>query len=142
MPAEIGAQPRAVLMVSGHWETDGFAVMHGARPPMIYDYSGFPPETYRISCPAPGAPDLAEDTAALIAAAGLPVRLDDARGCDHGTFAGLSRPRPVQRRRRLELSVRLTRCRCRGYGGIPPDHNKLRLCRSNPYVSRRILCIC
>lgn len=90
MPREVGDRPDAVLMVSGHWETDGFAVMHGPRPPMVYDYSGFPPETYRIVYPAPGAPALAERTAALIAEAGLPVRLDDAQGFDHGTFAPMA----------------------------------------------------
>lgn len=90
MPTEIPQPPKAILMVSGHWETDGFAVMSAARPPMVYDYYGFPEETYRIVYPAPGAPDLARRTADLIAAAGLPVRLDDRQGFDHGTFAPLA----------------------------------------------------
>ncbi|MFC3117463.1 DODA-type extradiol aromatic ring-opening family dioxygenase [Jhaorihella thermophila] len=81
----------AVLSVSGHWETDdAFAVMHAERPPMVYDYYGFPPETYEIVYPAPGAPELAEETAALIRDAGLKVRLDDEQGFDHGTFAPLA----------------------------------------------------
>lgn len=87
MPRQMGGRPRAILMVSGHWEDDSFAVMSAARPGMVYDYGGFPPETYRITYPAPGAPDLAARTADLIAAAGLPVRLDDRQGFDHGTFA-------------------------------------------------------
>jgi len=86
MPAEIGQTPRAILMISGHWETDGFAVMHAANPTMLYDYRGFPPETYQVVYPASGAPDLAEQVADMIDAAGLPVRLDDTRGFDHGTF--------------------------------------------------------
>ncbi len=91
MPGEIGTTPRAVLMVSGHWETnDLFAVMHAAQPPMVYDYYGFPPETYEIVYPAPGAPELAEETAALIEGAGFTARLDDERGFDHGTFAPLA----------------------------------------------------
>jgi aromatic ring-opening dioxygenase catalytic subunit (LigB family) len=53
---------------------------------MVYDYGGFPPETYQIKYPAPGAPDLARRTADLIAAAGLPARLDPDQGFDHGTF--------------------------------------------------------
>ncbi|MEI6099765.1 MAG: class III extradiol ring-cleavage dioxygenase, partial [Alphaproteobacteria bacterium] len=52
-----------------------------------YDYAGFPPETYKIIYPAPGAPDLAARTADLIAAAGLPTHLDASQGFDHGTFA-------------------------------------------------------
>ncbi|MFC6686542.1 DODA-type extradiol aromatic ring-opening family dioxygenase [Jhaorihella thermophila] len=90
MAREIPA-PLAVLSVSGHWETDdAFAVMHAERPPMVYDYYGFPPETYEIVYPAPGAPELAEETAALIRDAGLKVRLDDEQGFDHGTFAPLA----------------------------------------------------
>ena len=87
MQAEIGTTPRAVLMISGHWEQPDFAVMSAANPGMIYDYSGFPPETYKIVYPAPGAPDLARRTADLIAAAGLPTHLDAKQGFDHGTFA-------------------------------------------------------
>jgi aromatic ring-opening dioxygenase catalytic subunit (LigB family) len=86
MPEEIGEKPKAVLMVSGHWEAEDFAVMSAARPGMVYDYGGFPPETYRIVYPAPGAPELAQRTADLIAAAGLPTRLDARQGYDHGTF--------------------------------------------------------
>ena len=87
MPAEIGTTPKAVLMISGHWEADDFRVMSAACPGMVYDYSGFPPETYQIVYPAPGAPELAQRTADLIAAAGLPTRLDPEQGFDHGTFA-------------------------------------------------------
>lgn len=86
MPQEIGTTPRAVLMISGHWEAPEFRVMHAARPGMIYDYRNFPPETYEIVYPAPGAPEIAERAAALIAAAGLPVALDATQGFDHGTF--------------------------------------------------------
>ncbi|KUJ85424.1 dioxygenase [Ruegeria marisrubri] len=91
MPQEIGQRPSAVLMISGHWEeSDAYAVMSSAHPPMVYDYSGFPPETYQITYPAPGARELAQRTAELISAAGLPTRLDPERGFDHGTFAPMA----------------------------------------------------
>lgn len=90
MPDEIGQTPKAVLVISGHWEAGDFAVMTSAKPPMVYDYYGFPPETYEISYPAPGAPQIAQRAADLIAAAGLPVHLDPAQGFDHGTFAPLA----------------------------------------------------
>lgn len=86
MPEEIGERPKAILMISGHWEENSFAVMSAAHPGMVYDYSGFPPETYKIIYPAPGAPEFAQRTADLIVAAGLPARLDDRQGYDHGTF--------------------------------------------------------
>ncbi len=87
MPAEIGTVPKAILMVSGHWEEPDFAVMTSPAPGMVYDYGGFPPETYKIVYPAPGAPDLAARTAELLRGAGLPTHLDAKRGFDHGTFA-------------------------------------------------------
>ncbi len=89
MPAELGQTPKAVLVVSGHWEEADFAVMAAERPPMVYDYFGFPDETYRIVYPAPGAPDVASRAASLLVAAGLPARLDCARGFDHGAFVPL-----------------------------------------------------
>lgn len=87
MPAEIGETPKAILMISGHWEERDFAVMASPAPGMVYDYGGFPPFTYQIKYAAPGAPALAERTAALLRAAGLPTHLDGSRGFDHGTFA-------------------------------------------------------
>ena len=91
MPAEIGTTPAAICMVSGHWEQPDFAVMSSANPPMLYDYGGFPPETYKIVYPAPGAPELARRASDLIAAAGLPSHLDPKQGFDHGTFAQIGR---------------------------------------------------
>lgn len=86
IPSELPEPPKAVLMVSGHWEAREVRVMHGAPPPMVYDYSGFPAHTYDITYPAPDAPALAECTAGLIEAAGLPVAMDETRGYDHGSF--------------------------------------------------------
>ncbi len=86
LPSALPEPPKAVLMISGHWEAKEVRVMHAARPPMVYDYSNFPPHTYEITYPAPGAPALAEAAAGLIAAAGLPVALDETQGFDHGTF--------------------------------------------------------
>ena len=86
MPGKLPEPPKAILMVSGHWEAREVRVMHSAHPPMVYDYYGFPPETYEITYPAPGAPALAEKTAELIRSAGLSVALDDTQGYDHGAF--------------------------------------------------------
>lgn len=87
MPSELPQTPKAILMISGHWETDAFAVMTSPHPGMVYDYHGFPPETYQIKYPAPGAPEVARRAARLIEAEGLPVTLDPDYGFDHGTFA-------------------------------------------------------
>ncbi|UWP94930.1 dioxygenase [Aliiroseovarius crassostreae] len=90
MPSKLPERPKAVLMISGHWESNGFDVMSSAAPPMVYDYSGFPPETYEITYPAPGDPDLAQRTQDLIRAAGLPSALNAAQGFDHGVFAPMA----------------------------------------------------
>ena len=89
IPRQIGTAPRAVLVISGHWEEAAFTVMASARPPMVYDYYGFPAHTYEVVYGAPGAPDVALRVQQLLQAAALPVRLDAARGFDHGTFAPL-----------------------------------------------------
>ena len=89
IPRDLGRTPKAVLVISGHWEEPEFTVMTTARPPMIYDYYGFPEHTYKIQYPAPGAPETAERVRQLIAAAGIPVGVDNARGFDHGTFSPL-----------------------------------------------------
>ena len=89
IPATLPAQPRAVLMVSGHWEEETPAVMSAAHPGMVYDYTGFPEHTYRVSYPAPGSPALAGRVAELLAAARIPVRADPTRGFDHGAWTVL-----------------------------------------------------
>lgn len=90
IPGQLPEKPRAILMVSGHWEGPDFAVMASPHPPMVYDYSGFPPFTYQIKYGAPGAPELATRTADLIAGAGLPTHIDTAQGFDHGVFAPMA----------------------------------------------------
>lgn len=90
MPRQIGRAPRAVLMVTAHWEAPVFTLGAHPQPGMIYDYSGFPPQTYQVVYPAPGAPQLAHQVHELVAGAGLPVALDAQRGYDHGTFVPLA----------------------------------------------------
>ena len=88
LAATLAAQPKAMVVVSGHWEEAAFTVSTAERPGMIYDYSGFPEHTYRLSWPAPGSPELAARVVELLKAAGLPVGTAD-RGFDHGTFVPL-----------------------------------------------------
>ncbi|MDB5959189.1 MAG: dioxygenase, partial [Massilia sp.] len=89
MRRQVGERPKAVLVVTGHWEDAGFMVSSSAAPGMIYDYGGFPPHTYQIQYPAPGQPALARRVAELAGAAGQPVTEDARRGFDHGTFSML-----------------------------------------------------
>lgn len=84
---QLEARPRAVLVISGHWESDEFSVSASAAPPMVYDYYGFPDHTYQIRYSAPGAPELATRVQALLTAGGIPCGSDPTRGFDHGTFS-------------------------------------------------------
>jgi aromatic ring-opening dioxygenase catalytic subunit (LigB family) len=80
------SRPKAILVVSGHWEEPRFTVNTGEAPALFFDYYGFPEHTYRLSYPAPGEPALAGRIRDLLEAAGLPAGEDDARGFDHGVF--------------------------------------------------------
>jgi aromatic ring-opening dioxygenase catalytic subunit (LigB family) len=90
IPHQLGRKPRAVLVTSGHWESAQFALMASPNPPMVYDYSGFPPHTYQIHYDAPGDPALAQRAKGMLEAAGIAARLDPDQGFDHGTFAPLA----------------------------------------------------
>jgi len=107
-------KPRAVLMISGHWEADRPTVQSGERPGMVYDYSGFPPHTYSIRYAAPGAPEVARRVKALLEAAGIPAALDPERGYDHGTFAPLQAMYPDASVPVVQLSLK--------HGYDPEEH--------------------
>src|SRR5690606_12820206 len=80
---ELPALPEAIVLVSGHWLEIDFRLTGNARPPLIYDYYGFPPHTYELEYPAPGKPELAASLAETLSAAGLSASVDVERGYDH-----------------------------------------------------------
>lgn len=87
--AGLPERPRAILVVSGHWEAPVFTVGSAARPPLIFDYYGFPESTYRLTFDAPGSPALAARVQTLLGQAGLAAAQDPERGYDHGVFVPL-----------------------------------------------------
>ena len=86
VPEQLPQRPRAILTVSGHWETAVPTVTTSPRPPLLFDYYGFPPHTYELRYPAPGDPALAAQVRGLLAEAGIDSADDPARGFDHGVF--------------------------------------------------------
>lgn len=82
-------KPDAILVISAHWEEDKPTITSAVSPPLIYDYNGFPRESYEIKYPAPGAPALASKVLNLLKNAGMDTELDDQRGFDHGVFVPL-----------------------------------------------------
>ena len=106
LPGRLAERPKAVLVVSAHWQASSFSVSTAARPPMNYDYSGFPAHTYEISYPAPGKPELAGRARDLIAAAGIEVAADPQQGFDHGVFVPLGLMYPAADMPIVMLSVK------------------------------------
>lgn len=84
--ASLGARPKAVLVISAHWEAAVPTVNSSAHPPLLFDYYGFPEHTYRLTYAAPGSPALAARVRELLAKAGMESAEEAHRGLDHGVF--------------------------------------------------------
>jgi aromatic ring-opening dioxygenase catalytic subunit (LigB family) len=97
--------PRALLVISAHWEERVPTVMSSPHPPMLYDYYGFPEEAYQITWPAPGDPALAERVRELLSGAGFTTAEDPLRGFDHGTFTPLKQTYPEANVPVVQLSL-------------------------------------
>lgn len=104
--ATLPTKPKAVVVVSGHWEEAGFAVTTSPRPPLLFDYYGFPEHTYRLTYPAPGSPELAQHVRDLLQAAGFATSADAERGFDHGVFVPFKLVLPDADVPVVELSLR------------------------------------
>jgi len=88
-PKSLKQAPTKILVVSAHWETERPIVSSGSRHSLLFDYNGFPPETYHLSYEAPGDPELAQRVQELLTEAGSGCDADDERGWDHGVFVPL-----------------------------------------------------
>jgi aromatic ring-opening dioxygenase catalytic subunit (LigB family) len=84
--ARIGVRPKAVLVISGHWETQQPTLNVAQRHKLLFDYYGFPEHTYRLKYPALGAPELEPRVRELLGEAGFELDVDGKRGLDHGVF--------------------------------------------------------
>ncbi|HCA87224.1 MAG TPA: dioxygenase [Streptomyces sp.] len=94
-PGELAAwsaelpRPRAILMVSAHWEEAPLALSATTTVPLVYDFWGFPEHYYQVQYAAPGAPELAERVRKTLRTAGTPVQDIPDRGLDHGAYVPL-----------------------------------------------------
>jgi aromatic ring-opening dioxygenase catalytic subunit (LigB family) len=78
--------PRAIVVVTAHWEEKVPTISSAAKHSLYYDYYGFPPETYDLKYDAPGSPDIAKEVFGAFDKAGLKPAYDNERGWDHGVF--------------------------------------------------------
>ena len=83
-------KPKAIVMVSAHFETNGVSVVTDPNPGMTYDFGGFDPRLREIIYRAPGEPAIAERAAGLLEAAGFAVDRVSSRGFDHGVWTPLA----------------------------------------------------
>ena len=98
-------QPKAVLMVTAHWESNLPMLSGNPKPSMIYDFGGFPEELYKIVYGAPGSPDIAARAQGLLKDAGFTAGIDGCRGYDHGTWVPLLKMYPDANIPIVQLSV-------------------------------------
>lgn len=98
-------KPDALLVVSAHWEEEVPTVTSGKNPSLIYDYYGFPEESYHIQYPCVGDPVLANEVHKLLEIASIEARLDEKRGFDHGVFVPLKLMYPDAKIPCVQLSL-------------------------------------
>ena len=82
-------RPKAIIVISAHWEAQQVTIGSGTYPKLIYDYEGFPDAAYQIKYPVRGDPKLAQRISDLFTVAGIKAKLDAERGFDHGLFVPL-----------------------------------------------------
>lgn len=82
-------KPSAILVISAHWEANIPTITSGSHPSLIYDYYGFPEESYDIQYPCPGEQGLAKQVQGVLGDKGIQASLDEQRGFDHGLFVPL-----------------------------------------------------
>ena len=105
IPASLPARPTAIVLVTAHWLAAQPRLSSAAQPGLLFDYHGFPPHTYTLTYPAPGAPALARRASDLLANAGFTPQLDGERGFDHGSFIPLKVAFPAADVPVLQLSL-------------------------------------
>ncbi|HEY0285909.1 MAG TPA: class III extradiol ring-cleavage dioxygenase [Pseudomonas sp.] len=89
LAAEI-PRPRAIVIVSAHWESDELLVNGNPQPETWHDFGGFPAALFAVQYPAKGMPEMAQQVVDLLAASNLAARIDHKRPFDHGVWVPLS----------------------------------------------------
>ncbi|KAL5116132.1 hypothetical protein ACEQ8H_006029 [Pleosporales sp. CAS-2024a] len=97
--------PRAIVLVTAHWSTEEVRVSSGSRHELLYDYYGFPPESYEIKHDAPGSPEVASEVLQALQEAGIACAADAQRGWDHGVFVPMKLMDPAAAVPIVQLSV-------------------------------------
>ncbi|KAG9191495.1 hypothetical protein G6011_10229 [Alternaria panax] len=97
--------PKAIVLVTAHWSTSKVSVSSGSKYELLYDYYGFPPESYKIKHDAPGSPEVADQVAQALKDAGIECEKDAERPWDHGVFVPMKLIDPSATTPIVQLSV-------------------------------------
>lgn len=98
-------RPRAIVVISAHWEARPVAIGATRPVPLIYDFYGFPERFYRLAYASPGAPEVAQRVRALLGGARIPVIDEPERGLDHGVYIPLMAMYPAAEIPVLQISL-------------------------------------
>ncbi len=101
--AEAMPRPKAILMISAHWEERPITLGATTTVPLIYDFYGFPEKYYQVRYPAPGAAELEQRVRELLGK--NVVRDDPQRGLDHGAYIPLKAMYPQADVPVLQMSI-------------------------------------
>lgn len=82
--------PKGIVLVTAHWTTSTPIITSSAKPGLLYDYYGFPKETYTLKYDAPGSPSISDKVKAAMEKEGLEPVLDAKRNWDHGVFVPMT----------------------------------------------------
>lgn len=115
--------PKAIIVVSAHWETRGTRVTAMSNPQTIHDFGGFPRELFEVQYPAPGSPELAKETKEIIKS--TEVHLDDKWGLDHGAWSVIKHLYPKANIPVIQLSLDIFKTPQEHYE-LAKELNKLR----------------
>lgn len=99
-------KPKAILVISAHWETRGTFLTAMEKPRTIHDFGGFPQALFDVQYPAPGDPDLAKETKELIKK--TTVGLDESWGLDHGAWSVVKHLYPLADVPVIQMSIDYT----------------------------------
>jgi aromatic ring-opening dioxygenase catalytic subunit (LigB family) len=89
LPTQISIRPKAIVLISAHWEGNTFEITSNPNPGLLYDYGGFPDAAYQITYPVSGDVPLANRLQQMLSNANLPATLNPNRQFDHGVFVPL-----------------------------------------------------
>ncbi|PVH96683.1 Extradiol aromatic ring-opening dioxygenase [Periconia macrospinosa] len=98
-------QPRAIVLVTAHWQTADVTISSGEKHPLYYDYGGFPKEAYSLKYDAPGSPEVAEEVRKALEKEGVRSVADGKRGWDHGVFVPMMLIHPAANIPIVQVSV-------------------------------------